>query len=319
MSVNEEARSLGSDGRLRGVLVRPERPRGDVAAVFITAGLLHKPGPYRLYTDLSRQLGAAGFPCLRFDLSGIGESGSRADGTSAEHAAVSDVGEVLDDLAGETGCARFVLAGLCSGAEVAHRAALADERVCGFIAMDGYIPRTPLYYFHHYLPRVLSARKWLDFLQGRLQRWRAHPTAAADTEADALMFWSGPGPDRDQLAREFEALCARGVRQLQVFSGGSGDCSYAGQFRDAFRDVDFRGLVTVRHFGLADHMYVLRGDRRRLVRAITRWTEEHFGLAHPARQAGGHAAGCATAVTTQAIYSRQSLDAAPGAGRRSIE
>lgn len=275
---------FGPGARLCGMLATANTTdtRDSPAVVFITAGLLHKPGPYRLYADLARVLAPAGFASLRFDLSGIGESRSRPGNESAEHTAVADVRDAIDALVAETGCTRVVLAGLCSGAEVAHRAALADARVCGIIALDGYIVRTPAFYFWHYLPRIVSLRKWAGFIAAKFRRLRDRalaPQRSADD--DALAFWAGPGPDREQLVREFDALCRRGVWQLQIFSGGSGDCSYENQFHDAFGEASFRGLIDVRFHADADHMYVLNADRRMLTRAIARWMQERFSEAAP--------------------------------------
>src|SRR5690606_3143992 len=129
--MNEAVLRFGDDARLAGILARPARATASLALVCITAGLVHRPGPYRLYTELTRTAAALGIPALRFDVSGIGES-HRAEVTSdAEHRAMEDVRAALDALQAETGCRRFVLLGLCSGAEVAHLVALADARVHG--------------------------------------------------------------------------------------------------------------------------------------------------------------------------------------------
>lgn len=278
--MNETFHRFGPDGRLCGVLHTPSSAanRDATAVIFITAGLIHKTGPFRLYVELGRTLATRGIPSLRFDLSGIGESASCDSGESAEQSAVTDVRAAMDALEDELGISRFVLAGLCSGAEVAHRAAVADERVQGFIAMDGYIVRTPAYYFWHYLPRVFSLRKWIDFAGSKWRRLttRRNANDGAPDEDDALAFWEGPGPTREKLSEEFRLLCKRQVRQLQVFSGGSGDYSYQQQFRHAFRDVDFVNLLEVRYLRETDHVYVLQADRRKLIQLITEWLTENI-------------------------------------------
>lgn len=286
--MNEEPRRFGSDARLAGILCVPDQARGNRTAVIcITAGLLHRPGPYRLYVGLSRMLATTGFPSLRFDLSGIGESRSRDGNASAEIAAVADVREAMDMVQEALGCDCFVLVGLCSGAEVAHRTAVADPRVCGIVAMDGYIPRTHAFYLWHYLPRLFSARKWAGFVAAKLRRLLGRqPASELSADDAALSFWEGAVTDRDRHAAELEALCVRGVRQLQVFSGGSGDCSYENQYRDAFRAVPMRGLVDLRFLADSDHMYILHGDRLQLMRTIAHWVREHFALAPGAQAAG---------------------------------
>lgn len=319
--MREQPLRFGDGGRLAGILTRPaDRSRAALpGVVFLTAGLLHRPGPYRLYVDLARTLGAMGFPALRFDLAGIGESRRRDAAADAESAAIDDVRRALDTLATETGADRFVLVGLCSGAELAHRTAVTDERVTGIVALDGFVPRTRSYYLHHYLPRILSLRKWLSFIRSGLRRrfatLRARAGAAAPDDIGRA-FWSSPPVDREQLATEFRRLSRRGVRQLQVFSGGAGDCSYARQFHDAFGDVDFGDTLTVRFLPESDHMYVLSCDRRALIRLVTRWLGRTFLGERTATDSGP---GARAARNTHPVLSTESNRAAHLADRRHLE
>lgn len=326
--MSEQLHRFGRNAHLCGILnMAPADIRRDArpAVIFITAGLLHRTGPFRLHVELSRTLAAMRVPALRFDLSGIGESGYAHDGTSAEQSAVVDVRDAMDSLSEELGVRRFILAGLCSGAEVAHRTAVADARVCGVIAMDGYILRTPAYYWRHYLPRIFSLRKWFDFIARRLSRLRSgQQETGAAPEDEALEFWGGPGPGREQLVADFDALCRRQVRQLQVFSGGSGDCSYERQFLDAFRGVDFGELLELRFLPETDHVYVLQADRRRLVRIITRWIDAHFAenaVTETASPAGAaHAPGEPVFMQHLAAGVRHvPSSSSPYTGRRNIE
>lgn len=287
--MNEELHRFGAGGHLAGIVTLPGGRQHNVAdtpgVVFITAGLMHKPGPYRLYVRLARTLAASGFPCLRFDLSGIGESGTGGDAEDAESVALRDVGDAMNKLSAENIATRFVLIGLCSGAEVAHRVALRDARVCGVVALDGFILRNAKYYLWHYLPRALSVSKWLDFIGRRLSPRRSG-SEPEDEEQTALEFWRGPAPPRAQLEKEFTQLAARGVQQFYIFSGGSGDCSYAGQFRDVFRRVRFNDTLTVHFNRDADHMYILDADRRQLTGAISRWMQQRFSTAPSTRRTG---------------------------------
>src|SRR5690606_5770247 len=91
--MNERALRFGDGERLGGVLALPDETLAADAPciILLTAGLLHRPGPYRAYVDLARRLADAGYPVLRFDLSGIGESGiATATTVSAEDAALAD-------------------------------------------------------------------------------------------------------------------------------------------------------------------------------------------------------------------------------------
>lgn len=279
--MNEEAVRFGAGERLAAILARGRpgcAPR--VAVVFITAGLLHKPGPYRLYTQLARALSRKGYPSLRFDISGIGESSRAPDALDAEEAALRDVQEAMDFLQARKVADSFVLAGLCSGAEVAHKVAVMDSRVSGIVAFDGFILRNWKYFLWHYLPRLVSAKKWVDFLRNRLSRERPQDEPS-NGEPDSAAFWSDAPPPLSALEDDFRVLVARDVQQLQMFSGGAGDCSYAGQFRDVFGSVDFGTTLDVQFNRYADHMYLLETDRRQLVRAVTRWIQRRFPAMEP--------------------------------------
>lgn len=275
----ETAHRFGVDGQLSGILCRPASSfsaANQPVLIFITAGLLHDVGPYRLYVDIARRYARLGFTSLRFDLGGIGNSLADTSGRRAGESAVQEVRAAMNFVNDATGKNQFILCGLCSGAETAHRTAVHDARVKGLLLLEGYIFPTPAYYLWHYLPRLLSWRKWLDFFSSRYAKW-TRATAANGGDADALPgLWQGHHSPRRQVAAELNALCERRVRQLLVFSGGTGDCSYAGQFRRAFRDVETDKQVEVEFLPDADHMYVLKADRDQLLAIIDGWIGRHF-------------------------------------------
>src|SRR5688500_20259796 len=77
--LRERAIRFGSGERLVGILTDPadgedaQRP----TAVFVTAGMLHRVGPNRLYVTLARRLARLGVPSMRFDLSEIARASCR--------------------------------------------------------------------------------------------------------------------------------------------------------------------------------------------------------------------------------------------------
>jgi pimeloyl-ACP methyl ester carboxylesterase len=115
-------------GQLFGVLTEPEG--GPVpslpTALFFDNGRINHVGPGRLWVEMARKLGREGFRCLRFDLSGIGDSPTRPGRTDQvvyPSEAVTDIGEVRRSLSVDDGT-NFVLIGLCSGAFHAIESAL---------------------------------------------------------------------------------------------------------------------------------------------------------------------------------------------------
>ena len=129
---------LGAEGHLVSTLVQPTGPSAAVGVLFVNAGVIHRIGPHRIHVKIGRVLAQDGVPSLRLDLTGLGDSG-RAGGTDGMLAQVRrDIRAALDLLAERTGLSRFVIIGICSGAEYGYQYALDDERVAGLVMVDGY-------------------------------------------------------------------------------------------------------------------------------------------------------------------------------------
>jgi len=130
-------------GRLFGVLAAPRDADApaEVCAVLLNAGAQRHVGPNRMWVEMARRWAVRGIPTLRLDLGGIGEADS--DGTELVQDAgfytlefVDQVRAVLDDLVEAGLPARFVLAGLCSGAYWSLHAALEDPRVAAAFLLN---------------------------------------------------------------------------------------------------------------------------------------------------------------------------------------
>lgn len=114
----EAALSFAVEGAcLRGVLATPSEAGKKLGIVFVHGWSGNRSGPQGLLTYLARQFVAAGYPSLRFDFRGRGES--EGDGLSAS------LPTMADDLVGATaafraatGLDRIVYFGLCSGGNV---------------------------------------------------------------------------------------------------------------------------------------------------------------------------------------------------------
>ena len=90
--MREQAVLFGKTRSLAGVVTDPPKSTEDrkrPAIVLLNSGLVHKVGPNRLNVKLARMLATMGFPVLRFDLSGIGDSKYREDNLPVEKSAVA--------------------------------------------------------------------------------------------------------------------------------------------------------------------------------------------------------------------------------------
>jgi pimeloyl-ACP methyl ester carboxylesterase len=282
-TIREQVLVLGARDSLVGILTLPTAPSvaSDVPTVVIlNAGIIHRVGPNRLHVKLARALASRGFPVLRFDLSGIGDSGNRVDTLSPTEAALADIREALDDLetAGRTRRG-VVLVGLCSGAIHALLSAEVDQRVVGLIPIDLFIPRTAGYYLRHYGSRVVKVQIWLNVLRGRHPVWRAlkrrlAPPARGDESKEADAPSLSIREIQAILDRAFRAALERGVRLLGVFTAGmERQHNYREQLLDAFPRIPFGGLLRLEYFSDADHTFSAEAPRTRLIRLIEDWMQ----------------------------------------------
>jgi pimeloyl-ACP methyl ester carboxylesterase len=127
---------------LFGILSEPANASQELPTVVIlNAGSASRVGPGRLYVQLARHLAGYGFPCLRLDACGLGDS----VGGSVEHendpypaTVFRDVAATLEQLPARFGVKRCLLLGLCSGAYAAFQSAvqLADPALVESILIN---------------------------------------------------------------------------------------------------------------------------------------------------------------------------------------
>jgi alpha-beta hydrolase superfamily lysophospholipase len=133
-----------ADRGLFGIVVPPREPPPSErpAIILLNAGAVNRTGPHRLYVTLARRWAALGFTVLRVDLSGIGDSPA-AEGTAENlvypRDGLTDIAAARDFATRELGARRFIIAGLCSGADLAFQVARREGRLDGVIMMN---PRT---------------------------------------------------------------------------------------------------------------------------------------------------------------------------------
>ena len=137
--MREEAVLFGNGGSLVGVITEPETSenRSDgVAVILLNSGVLHHVGPGAIYVKIARLMSNLGFTSLRFDFSGVGDSGVRVDGVPFGKSSILEAQEAMDYLETTRGVREFILMGICSGAVASFETADADARVVGAVLMN---------------------------------------------------------------------------------------------------------------------------------------------------------------------------------------
>lgn len=271
----ESVCQFGTDDSLVGILTQPEenqRNSGPVV-VLLSAGLLHRVGPFRLYTSLARELARFGVSSLRFDLSGVGDSGPSRMAASIEERTLADISAAYSYLEEEYGVEQFVVGGLCSGADDAFRAALADERVVGSFQLDGLGYRTKRYYgghvLKHYLPRLASADKWKKLVAKTGEKSQEESLVSSLGGSEDLHRLM---PSQAEAKSGLAEMVQRGQQSLLIYTGGaSAYYNYPGQIYDSFPEL--RGCNTVNECFMpeSDHTFMLKRDREKVLDVLSNW------------------------------------------------
>jgi len=261
----EQAIIFGKFDHLLGVesIAKPSAESGTMV-IMLSAGMLHNVGPYRMYVDFSRHLVEQGISSLRFDLSGIGDSlGVGSAGKSLDRAA-SEASEAMDYCQQQHGIKRFILFGLCSGADDSIQAALKDERVKGVITLDGLAYSTLKFKIHKLLllsKIMLRLDKWLNRIISLTAVSKSAPASLA-MGSDVREY-----PETAvQASKELQQLVDRGTRLHFIYTGGTDDYNYAQQFYDMLPNVNWKGFESTQFFPHMDHVATLCEDRQQLVK-----------------------------------------------------
>jgi hypothetical protein len=285
--MREKAVRFGKAKSLVGIVTEASNGGrdGGPAVILLNSGILHHVGACRLHVKLARALAPAGYTVMRFDHSGIGDSDARRETLPFEKSAVLDVQEAMDYLTATRGAREFVLMGLCSGADMSFTVAKADPRVIAMMQLDAWAYRTLGYWVHHYGDRVLKLSVWTHWLRRKLARVIGRSitggTAPSRPDADAVTpEYRRVFPPRDTVAADLRTLLQRGVRFFNVFSGGQSEhFNHLGQYRAAFRSVDFRDQLRVEYLPDADHLFTGLDHQRFVVNAAVEWMSGHWPVA----------------------------------------
>ena len=198
----------------------------ETGVVLVVGGPQYRAGSHRYFVQLARALAGAGFPTLRFDCRGMGDS---SGGPQHFEDIADDIRAAIDTLQQRSPAVRqVVLWGLCDGASAAllYLQATADARVAGLCLLNPWVrsqvslARTHIK--HYYPQRLMHHGFWLKLFSGRVaisalsRLWRSIGLAFSGTAgapsyqqrmASALAAFGGPVllllSETDYTAKEF--------------------------------------------------------------------------------------------------------------------
>ncbi len=262
---------------------------GRPAVVMFSAGLVHRVGPNRLHTKLARSLAQSGFSVFRVDFNGQGDSLQQADPGVMNEAHF--LARILDTLEKKLKVNRFILAGLCSGADTAYRCSLADGRVTGLVMINGsgltgretetlYPMAEEQIRQRYYKKAVFDLQKWKKMVRGRSGLFKGGNLMRLVTGSRRPVKAALPSrPD------PYRAVVEKGVSTLIILSEGS--IAY-----DLLRILYPRGVhppVSYQLLPDTDHIITPIRAQHSLIEKINTWMDIQFPMID-SKQSGSHEA-----------------------------
>jgi pimeloyl-ACP methyl ester carboxylesterase len=282
--MREKVVLFGQNRSLVGIVTESNSYSSDAhlpAVIILNAGLLHRIGPNRLHVKIARRMAGAGFSVLRFDFSGIGDSRPRNDNLPFEKSSISETQEAMNYISSIRNIRRFVLIGLCSGANVAFGTACRDRRVVGAIGVNGsYLDsqeseRLSLYVNssiqeRYYRKRVLNYRSWLRLITGKSDLRGVMKYFA--TKAGNLLSRNTNVRVETDSAIEWNSLAERGVESFLIFSEGSKALdTYRLLLEKRINELRPSGRLSVKIVDYSDHVFTLLWSQEVLMDSIEKW------------------------------------------------
>lgn len=187
---------MGTPGsELVGVLTKPadQAATKEVGVVIVVGGPQTRVGSHRQFVLMARAIGQAGYPCLRFDYTGMGDSpGPRPHFERAGQ----DLRRACNALLAEApNCTKLALWGLCDGASAAIFYSEFDERIAAVIAANPWVrseaTRSAALLTRHYRSRLLSPEFWKKLSSGRVR--------IVDAAREAIGHLRRSGAQRDSF------------------------------------------------------------------------------------------------------------------------
>ena len=280
--MKEQALLLGSTAPVVAVVTEPERlDRSRPAFLILNSGLVHHIGPERVYVRAARRVAELGCLAVRMDHRGIGDSDPRRDSLPFVVGALSEIEEVMGELTRDWGVERFVLMGICSGAEFSFVVAEGDERVVGVVLINGGGQAGGRDFHQHVQSKQLSARyfgqsifspeAWLRALTGRIQ-YRTLFGVLGHKLKRALGGAKEVDTTSRKMAAGFVKLVERGTQVLMVHSGG--DASVHGRevvLGERFDELVATGRLRASTIERTDHTLSLWASQVELLDLLEDW------------------------------------------------
>ena len=263
--------------RLLGILHSPATEPRSLGVLIVVGGPQYRVGSHRQFVVMARALASSGYPVLRFDHRGIGDS----DGTPRRFEELDDdIRAALDAMhVACPGLSGAVMFGLCDAAAASMMYCAKDPRLAGLILSNPWVHSEAgvarAYVRHYYFERLLQASFWRKVAAGEFD--------LVESVRDLLRkLWLATKLSRVSAVRgTFRDHMLEGLTRFrgQVLLLISGRDLTAAEFMELGRpDERWRaGLarpnVKLRRYEQSDHTYSDAGGLAMAIADCTAWLE----------------------------------------------
>jgi alpha-beta hydrolase superfamily lysophospholipase len=277
--------------------------------VMLNGGAAHRIGPGRFHVTLARHLAGLGYPCLRLDLSGLGDSevdAGREENDTYPTTAFRDIALTCDYLLKLQPQRRIVLMGLCSGAYAAFQSAamLPHPAIIESILLNPLTffwregmsltasPTQQLQTWHYYKSIIFDWENWRQLFSGNvlgslvgaarrfIERMRPHPQEAAATSTATAGSgpWAELGhPPVEDLSADLKRVAAANRRvAMFVSEGDPGHFLLMYKARRKATKLMRSGQLRCFFIAEADHTFSNEASRERLYVSLTNYLHDRF-------------------------------------------
>jgi hypothetical protein len=271
--MTDSVHCVGEDPQLVGVLTQPEghlQSSQDFTVLILNSGLLGRIGPYRLHVQMARYLAIEGFTSFRVDLSGIGDSDRNTDNRTNNERHLGDIKETMTYLSRTTNINKFIIMGICTGADYAHKIMVLDSRCIGAVCIDGYSYQTTRYYFNYYLSRIFSFSTIVNTLKNIFSNLAKEKKLA---ERELNYRWEIP--EKQATEMDYNNFIASNQYLLNIFTS-EWRYNYLNQLSDALPNVKFGNNIRFAFLKNANHTFTVDKDRCELIVTISDWLKKYL-------------------------------------------
>ncbi len=266
-----------ADEALLGITCVPEMATS-TGIVIVVGGPQYRVGSHRQFLLLSRSLARAGFPVLRFDFRGMGDSSGVARNFESVE---DDIGAAIDAFtARHPGIERIVLWGLCDAASASllYWEARRDRRVCGMCLLNPWVRSeatlAKTHIRHYYGQRLLQREFWTKLLSGKANVLHALGGLFSNL---LLTRKVAKAESRSFQGRMASALGAFDGPVMLVLSGNDYTAKEFLQFAGddpAWDGLLARPLVTTQSLPEADHTFSSAVWREKVAQGTLDWLRQ---------------------------------------------